>query len=79
MFEFEHKGWRVSIDENRILRVYCLDEKVDVDACDEGLWILGSAESGNPFLPAEAAAVTIPWPVLEAIIEARGLLQAELS
>lgn len=78
MFEFEHKGWRVSL-ENRILRVYCLDEKVDVDACNEGLWVLGSAESGNPFLPAVGIGVTLPWPVLEAILEARRLLQAELS
>jgi hypothetical protein len=69
MTSFEHEGWKVTLVDG-VLRVQAPSEDVDVDTCGEGLYVFGGHDGGNPFLRAEAVAVTIPWPVLEAILEA---------
>lgn len=66
---FEHEGWKVTLADG-VLRVQAPSEDIDVDTYGEGLQVFGSHVGGNPFLPAEAVPVTIPWPVLEAILEA---------
>jgi hypothetical protein len=66
---FEHEGWKVTL-ANGVLCVQAPSENIYVDTYGEGLHVFGRHFGGNPFLPAEAVPVTIPWPVLEAIIEA---------
>lgn len=66
---FEHEGWKVLRTQSSV-RVQAPNEEFCVDPCDEGLYLVGSRWGGNPFQPAEAVSMTIPWPVLEAIFEA---------
>jgi hypothetical protein len=69
---FTHEGWEVQIwgpeSPNSRITVTspCTEHEVTVDP--DGLWVRGSAHAELP------EAFTIPWAVIEAIIEARAIV-----
>lgn len=78
---FTHKGWTVRIWEkskpwSRInIESPHPGEEVEVD--DEGIWVNGQSSGG--WEGPGPNAFTIPWAVIAAIIEARGIVEKEGS
>ena len=63
---FTHEGWTVRVGSDWIgVTSPCADHEVTVDA--DGLWVRGAdGETAESF--------TIPWPVIEAVVEARATI-----
>ena len=73
--DFHHEGWQVRIwggDHNwRRIEVTTPSDSSDVTVDADGLWVNG-VSSGTWHDGHHA--FTIPWPVIEAIIEARAII-----
>ena len=63
---FTHEGWTVRVGSDWIgVTSPCADHEVSVDA--DGLWVRGAdGETAESF--------TIPWAVIEAVVEARATI-----
>jgi hypothetical protein len=70
--DFHHEGWQVRIwgEEHawRRIEVTTPSDSTDVVVDEDGLWVNGVSSGTWCDGP---QAFTIPWPVIEAIIEAR--------
>ena len=67
---FTHEGWTVRVGSDWIgVTSPCADHEVTVDA--EGLWVRGADPVGGAEYP---EAFTIPWAVIEAVVEARATI-----
>ena len=72
---FTHEGWEVQIWDSqwtRRIRVTSSisDDTREVEVGPDGIWVLGSTRSA---WSNDSCAFTIPWPVIEAIVEARAI------
>jgi hypothetical protein len=74
---FTHEGWEVQIWgpewPNSRITVASPHNGEDVEIYEEGLWVRGEIDSGGWEGPSPCA-FKIPWPVIEAIIEARRIV-----
>lgn len=67
---FEHEGWLVRIGVEWIgVTSPCTDHEVMVDP--DGLWVRGADTRAHDDRP---EAFTIPWAVIEAVVEARATI-----
>lgn len=81
MVVFEHEGWKVTCNNGMVSveppsvgrTADSFDEGYEthtVDLSRDGLYVYSGYNGGSPYHPDEARPMTIPWPVLEAILEA---------
>ena len=73
---FTHEGWEVQIwDSQWVQRIRVTspdsDDIHDVGAGPDGIWVNGSTRTAWHDGP---SAFIIPWPVIEAIVEARQIV-----
>lgn len=75
---FTHNGWTVRIWEKSYTYRISIDSPhrgEEVEVMEEGIWVNGEGPGGwegptpSPF--------TIPWAVIAAIVEARGIVEKE--
>jgi hypothetical protein len=73
---FNHEGWEVQIWgpewPNSRISVASPHSGAEVEVHEWGIWVYG--ESGGGWEGPCAESVTIPWPVITAIIEARAIV-----
>ena len=78
---FNHEGWEVQIWgpewPNSRITVSSPHSGEEVEVSERGIWVYG--ESGGGWEGPSASAVTIPWSVVEAIIEARRIVDCSKS